>query len=79
LNGLFDIDDTKDSDTTNTHGKEKPEEVTQEQKPKEKTPRERLIAKLKEMGINVTDYAKEKGLSGQVPDSRFEELLKELG
>lgn len=79
LNGLFDIDDTKDSDTTNTHGKEKPEEVTQEQKPKEKTPRERLIAKLKEKGINVTDYAKEKGLSGQVPDSRFEELLKELG
>jgi hypothetical protein len=47
--------------------------------PKEKPPRDRLIAKLKEMGINVTDYAKEKGLSGQVPDSRFEELLKELG
>ena len=46
---------------------------------KEKTPRERLIAKLKEKGINVTDYAKEKGLSGRVPDSRFEELLKELG
>lgn len=45
----------------------------------QKTPRERLIAKLKEKGINVTDYAKEKGLSGQVPDSRFEELLKELG
>jgi hypothetical protein len=79
LNGLFDIDDTKDSDTTNTHGKEKPEETPKEQKPKEKTPRERLIAKLKEMGINATDYAKEKGLSGQVPDSRFEELLKELG
>jgi hypothetical protein len=85
LNGLFDIDDTKDSDTTNTHVKEKPEEAPKpeetpkEQKPKEKTPRERLIAKLKEMGINATDYAKEKGLSGQVPDSRFEELLKELG
>jgi hypothetical protein len=85
LNGLFDIDDTKDSDTTNTHGKEKPEEAPKpeetpkEQKPKEKTPRERLIAKLKEMGINATDYAKEKGLSGKVPDSRFEELLKELG
>jgi hypothetical protein len=79
LNGLFDIDDTKDSDTTNTHGKEKPEEVTQEQKPKEKTPRERLIAKLREKGINATKYAEEKGLVGQVPDSRFEELLKELG
>lgn len=45
----------------------------------QKTPRERLIAKLKEKGINVTDYAKENGLSGQVSDSRFEELLKELG
>lgn len=45
----------------------------------QKTPRERLIVKLKEKGINVTDYAKEKGLSGRVPDSRFEELLKELG
>lgn len=48
--------------------------------PKEKdTPRGRLIAKLKEKGINATEYAKEKGLGGNVPDSRFEELLKELG
>lgn len=53
-----------------------------EQKPKEpkptKTPRERLIAKLKEKGIDINEYAKEKGLQGNVPDSRFEELLKEL-
>lgn len=48
-------------------------------KQKEKTPRERLIARLKEKGINVAEYAKEKGLSGNVPDSRFEELLAELG
>jgi hypothetical protein len=54
-------------------------EQPKEQKPKEKTPRERLIAKLKEKGINVSDYAKEKNLQGNIPDSRFEELLKELG
>jgi hypothetical protein len=54
-------------------------EQPKEQKPKEKTPRERLIAKLKEKGINVSDYAKEKNLQGNIPDSRFEELLKEWG
>ena len=29
LNGLFGIDDTKDSDTTNKHGKDEPKELTQ--------------------------------------------------
>lgn len=46
---------------------------------KKATPRERLIAKLHEKGIDVTAYAQEKGLAGKVPDSRFEELLAELG
>lgn len=55
------------------------EENSYKQKPKEKTPRERLIAKLKEKGIDMNEYAKEKGLTGKVPDSRFEELLAELG
>ena len=32
LNGLFDIDDTKDSDTTNTGGKEQPKEKPKEYK-----------------------------------------------
>lgn len=79
LNGLFDIDDTKDSDTTNTHGKENEEKPKEPPKTKEKAPRERLIAKLKEKGIDPTAYAQEKGLVGKVPDERFEELLKELG
>ncbi len=84
LNGLFDIDDTKDSDTTNTHGKEeKPayqENKTdfQPAKPKAKSPRETLIAKLKEKGINAAEYAKEKGLNPQTADERYLELLKEL-
>lgn len=77
LNGLFDIDDTKDSDTTNTHGKDT--EAKPESKPKEKTPREQLIAKLHEKGIDVNTYAKEKGLNNQTTPERFAELLAELG
>lgn len=78
LNGLFDIDDTKDSDTTNTHGKE---ETNQQAKPKakEQTPREKLISKLKEKGLNAAEYAKEKGLSHETKDERYLELLAELG
>lgn len=72
LNGLFDIDDTRDSDTTNTHGKD-------EVKPKEPTPREQLITKLKEKGINPNDYAKEKALSPKTTDERYLELIAELG
>ena len=55
------------------------EENNYSRKSKEKTPRERLIARLNEKGMNVKEYAKEKGLTGAVPDSRFEELLAELG
>lgn len=51
----------------------------EKEKAKERTPREKLILKLKEKGIDMNAYAQEKGLSGKVPDSRFEELLKELG
>lgn len=77
LNGLFDIDDTKDSDTTNTHGKE--ETPKAEAPKKQSTPRERLIAKLKEKNIDVNAYAKEKGLSNKTTPEEFERLLKELG
>lgn len=47
--------------------------------PKQKTPREQLIAKLNEKGIDVNEYAKEKGLNAQTTPERFTELLKELG
>jgi hypothetical protein len=46
---------------------------------REKTPRERLIAKLEEKGIDATAYATEKGLNKDTTAERFEELLKELG
>lgn len=55
------------------------EETGYTKKPKEKTPREQLIAKLHEKGIDVTEYAKEKGLTGKTTPERFAELLAELG
>lgn len=67
LNGMFDIDDTKDSDSTNTHEEEKP-----------KTPREMLIAKLQEKGINLDVYASQKGLTRFTSQERYAELLKEF-
>ena len=54
-------------------------EAEQETEQPQKTPRERLIAKLHEKGIDVSAYAAEKGLSGKTTAKRFEELLKELG
>ena len=79
LNGLFDIDDTKDSDTTNTHGKEDdvPNPPKKETK-KTLTPREMLIVSLKKKGIDVNAYAKEKGLTTQTTDETYLQLLKEL-
>ena len=79
LNGLFDIDDTKDSDTTNTHGKEdKPKEDKPKSANKTITPREALITKLKEKGIDPTAYAEEKGLNKNTPPETYTKLLAEL-
>ena len=47
-------------------------------KAKEPTPREKLIAKLAEKGIDVNEYAKEKGLSAKTTPAEFEKLLAEL-
>ena len=46
---------------------------------KEQTPRERLISKLHEKGIDVNAYAKEKGLSPKTTAETFEQLIAELG
>lgn len=78
LNGLFAIDDTKDSDTTNTHGKEEPKEPQKDEKPKQKTPRKMLIEKLNEMGVDVNAYAAAKCLSKETTAERYMELLAEL-
>ncbi len=47
-------------------------------KPKTKTPRERLIEKLNELGLDINTYAKEYNLTAKTTPERFEELLKEL-
>ncbi len=75
LNGIFAIDDTKDSDSTNTGDspvQEAPKEI-----PK-KTLRQQLIARLHELGIDVNAYAAAKNLSGKTDDETFMKLLKEL-
>ena len=46
--------------------------------PQELTPRDKLIVKLKEKGIDATAYAVEKGLSKETTKERYEELLREL-
>lgn len=46
---------------------------------KQKTPREQLIAKLHEKGIDPNTYAQEKGLNNKTTPERFAELLAELG
>ena len=45
---------------------------------KEKTPREKLIAKLRELGIDINAYAAEKQLTSKTKPERYTELLKEL-
>lgn len=44
----------------------------------QKTPRERLILKLHELGINVNEYAAAKGLNKDTTPERYTELLAEL-
>lgn len=53
--------------------------VTQDKpKAKQKTPRELLIAKLDELGIDKNAYAVEKGLNKDTTAERYTELLAEL-
>lgn len=75
LNGIFAIDDTKDSDSTNTNDQESPR---QEQPKKQMTPREQLIARLNELNINITAFAKSKNLNATATDETYLRLLKEL-
>lgn len=60
-------------DTTPKEDKPKPAP-----QPKEKTPRDLLIDKLKEKGINIKAYATEKGLTEDTPAETFAKLLAEL-
>lgn len=46
---------------------------------KEKTPREKLIEKLKEKNINLSEYAQKHNLSSKTPDDVYIDLLADLG
>ena len=46
---------------------------------KQKTPREMLIARLNELNINITAYAKANNLNASATDETYLRLLKELG
>lgn len=82
LNGLFDIDDTKDSDATNTgdNGQEKNQQPKGQQPKKQvyDTARKRLIAALKIKGINIEEYAAKHELNHDTPNSVYVELLANL-
>ena len=45
---------------------------------KQMTPREQLIVRLNELNINITAYAKAKGLDAKATDETYLRLLKEL-
>ena len=45
---------------------------------KKQTPRQKLIDRLHELGIDVNTYAKEHGLNGKTDDETFMKLLEEL-
>ena len=79
LNGIFAIDDTKDSDSTNTHGQDAPQqEAPKQEAPKQKTPRQMLIARLNELQIDVNAFATANNLNGKTDPETFTRLLKEL-
>lgn len=65
-------------DTTKKEDKPPAKPTQPKPQPKEKTPREKLIAKLKEKGIDPTAYAVEKGLNKETPPETYTRLLAEL-
>jgi hypothetical protein len=81
LNGIFAIDDTKDSDSTNTHGQEGYQQETPKEQPKPKNvlpPRDQLIARLKELNINVKAYAAANNITPETTDEGYLKCLREL-
>ena len=82
LNGLFAIDDKKEADATNNHGKEEPkkEDAKKAEPKKEKKVdyRSLLIARLKELNMDNEKFAKENNLNKETSPEEFRRLLWEL-
>jgi hypothetical protein len=76
-NGIYSDSESEEfSQQLNPEEKKEPE--AKAEKPKFKTYRELLIAKLQEKGIDATAYATEKGLSKETTEERYKELLEEF-
>lgn len=74
LNGLFAIDDNKDSDVTNKHGKDKEEPITEGQQ-------KRLFALGKGKDINkIKDVIKKHGFtdSKKITKAKYEDICKDI-
>ena len=71
--------DDPDQDASKEENYTKKKGQTPSPTPKtQKTPRERLISKLDDLGIDKNAYAKEKGLNKDTTPETYETLLKEL-
>lgn len=82
LNGLFCIDDTKDSDYTNgIQQNQQPQQPTQpqQQQKRQLTPRETLIVRLKQKGIDAKAFANEHHISQSTTDEEYARLLALVG
>lgn len=74
LNGLFGIDDTKDSDTTNTGDNKTTKKVKQEE-----NYRQQLVDYCKKNNIDMNEIAKTYGISGRSTQDDFYDVCCEVG
>lgn len=75
LNGLFCIDDTKDTDTNEYVQKTSQAKATEKKEP---TYREKVIEFAKRRNIPFTELAKDYGLNASTTEERFAEVLRDL-
>lgn len=78
LNGLFLIDDTKDSDTTNGMPDPVPPPPTPPPAAAPMTARDMLAAELRARNIDINAYAAEHGLNKSTPDADIIRMVTEL-
>lgn len=84
LNGLFLIDDTKDADSTNTHGKSEPEKPESSPAPTTSSDKiseaqgKRLFAICKTSGTPIAEVANKFGFKkvGEISKSNYEDVCK---
>lgn len=77
-NGIYSDSESEEFSQQLNPEEKKPEAPQPTPPPSEKSPRDMLIAKLKEKGIDATAYGIEKGLTKETTAERYIELLKEL-